>query len=173
VSGADLVPTILDAAGIAAPESPSLEGVSFMPLLEGSMEPRPHALFWHFPGYLNKPFPGSRDAQFRTRPVSVIRRGRWKLLLYHEEWVLDRKADEWCPGYGVELYDLEVDPGETRNLAPEETAICEELSTELLEWLSDRGASLAHEANPDYRPSGASDGDDRRRDWPGEETADD
>ena len=37
---------------------------------------------------------GQGIKNFRTRPVSVIRKGKWKLHLYHEEWILDGGKEE-------------------------------------------------------------------------------
>jgi uncharacterized sulfatase len=48
----------------------------------------------------------------------VIRRGPWKLI-------------ETFDPEGVELYNLAEDLGETRNLAPEQTALTEQLRKEL------------------------------------------
>nr|MDJ0851628.1 sulfatase [Myxococcota bacterium] len=84
----DLYPTFLAAAGVATPADVVLDGVNLVPLLEGgALEPR--ALFWHFPNYLKGRVAGSDDPYFRTRPVSVIRKGDWKLHLHHEPWALD------------------------------------------------------------------------------------
>ena len=56
-----------------------------------------------------------RDPVFRTRPVSAIRKGDRKLLLYHEEWQLDGGRNRLATNSAVELYDLRADPGERTN----------------------------------------------------------
>jgi len=57
----DIVPTALEAAGVAAP--PSLDGVSLLPLLAGKRSSGPHeALYWRF------------------GPQGAIRKGDWKLV---------------------------------------------------------------------------------------------
>ena len=47
-------------------------------------------MFVHWPGTVRCDFPviatDFYPTLFRTRPVSVIRKGEWKLLLFHEEW---------------------------------------------------------------------------------------
>lgn len=49
---------------------------------------------------------------FRTRPVSVILKGDWKLHLYHEEWQLDGGRAKLATSHAVELYNLAEDIGE-------------------------------------------------------------
>src|SRR5690606_28806875 len=89
VINVDLFPTFLDAAGAPVPEGKILDGESLLPLMTQQGELKRDSIFWHFPGYLDRPVLRGRDPLFRTRPVSVIRKGDWKLLLYHEEWQLD------------------------------------------------------------------------------------
>ena len=93
VINVDLFPTFLDAAGAPVPAGKVLDGESLLPLLKGEGELQRQAIFWHFPGYLDRPVIRGRPLDvrtgFRTRPVSVIRKGDWKLHLFHEEWQLD------------------------------------------------------------------------------------
>ncbi|MCU0795472.1 MAG: sulfatase [Akkermansiaceae bacterium] len=141
----DLFPTFLAAAGIPWPEKHLMDGADLAPLFAG--EPfSSRALFWHFPGYLDSPVrrgrPSDVDLGFRTRPVSVIRRGPWKLHLFHEEWLLDGGRAS-IPGNGaVELYHLGRDEGERKDLAADESAKRDELLDELLLWLDKVDAPL-------------------------------
>jgi len=92
VIGTDFYPTFLEMAGGGIPEDKVLDGLSILPLLEGKDNIGREKLFWHFPAYLQKYDGGmedARDPEFRTRPVSVIRAGDWKLMLFYEEWFLD------------------------------------------------------------------------------------
>ena len=86
------------------------------------------------PGYLDRAKTGARDKNFRTRPVSVIRKGKWKLHLYHEEWILDGGRGRIDTNRAVELYNLEKDISERNNLALNEKAVRNELLNELLSW---------------------------------------
>jgi arylsulfatase A-like enzyme len=116
----DLFPTILEMAGVAYQDRVSqvVDGKSFVPFLENAElrnEERP--LFWHFPHTYD---------QF---PYSAIRKGNWKLIYRH----LDQS---------LELYNLQNDLSETRNLAREEIDIRRELATLLSDYLREVEAGM-------------------------------
>ncbi len=87
---------------------------------------------------------------FRTRPVSVIRKGDWKLHLYHEEWQLDGGRGEIGTNRAVELYNIASDIGERHDVAATNTAKRDELLNDLLAWLKATNAPLPTEKNPAY-----------------------
>ena len=97
----DHLPTLLDLAGLPRPLD--AEGHSFRPTLLGQ--------------------PGTRDAEFLSWEFfeyggqQAIRKGRFKGIRRN----LHREIQP------LELYDLEVDPGETRNLAAEHPPVVAEL----------------------------------------------
>lgn len=132
VSSPDFMPTLMDAAGVAQPESAVRDGISLRNALQESPAAE-RALFWHYPHYGNQ----------GGAPAAAIRRGSWKLILWYE----DQK---------VELYDLSKDLSETTNLAasqPEKTAA---LRKELSEWQEKVGAKMPQN-NPRYaagKPNG-------------------
>jgi len=154
VIATDFFPTLLEIAGAARPAGKILDGVSLLPLLKGAASLDREAIYWHFPAYLQGNFPGSRDTKFRTRPVGVIRKGRWKLLQYFEEWVLDGGRDRIDTNNAIELYDLENDIGETTNLANTNKAKRDELLNMLIDWQKSVNAPIPTRPNPDYVPSG-------------------
>ncbi len=153
----DLYPTFLAAAGAAAPVGKILDGESLLPLLVGSAAAlaRP-AIFWHFPGYLDDPVTRGRDPVFRTRPVTVMRAGDWKLHLYHEEWQLDGGREKPAANRAVELYDLAADPGERTDVAASNPKKRDELLAGLLAWIGRTGAKLPALPNPAYDPAAKS-----------------
>ncbi len=162
VINVDFYPTFLDAAGASAPSGKALDGESLVPLFKGGKQLARAAIFWHFPGYLNGPNSGSRDQLFRTRPVTVIRKGDWKLHLFHEEWALDGGRDRLDKNHAVELYNLARDIGEKRNLALERKEKRDELVGDVLTWFERVEARLPTEANAKYDPTGP-DGKRQRR----------
>ena len=148
----DLYPTFLAIAGAAKPQGHVLDGESLVSLFRGGSALKRAALFWHFPGYLDNAVIRGRDPVFRTRPVSTIRKGDWKLHLYQEEWQLDGGRDKLATNNAVELYNLAADIEECKNLANENTAKRDELLEDLLAWFKSTDAKLPTERNPEYNP---------------------
>ena len=153
VISTDFYPTFLDIAGVEKPGKYTLDGTSILPLLKGEKTIDRDRLFWHFPAYLES-YSGlkedSRDTLFRTRPVSVIRKGNWKLLLFHEEWILDGGRERIPENNSVELYNLKTDISEHNNLCNTEIKIRDELLDDLLQWLEETEAPVPSEANPEF-----------------------
>ena len=153
VIGTDFYPTFLDASGTPVPEGKILDGKSLMPLLTQSGTLKERALFWHFPIYLQAYSVNNdegRDPLFRTRPGSSMRFGKWKLHEYFEDGKF-------------ELYDLEADKGEQKNLAesmPEKVA---ELKKMLYAWRAKMKAPVPTELNPDYDANAKVSSDKKKR----------
>lgn len=141
----DFMPTIAEIAAVPIPAGKQFDGVSIAPVLTGAKEHlEKRALFWHFPIYLQasgrkKADFVTHDRWFRTRPGSVIRSGKWKLHEYFEDGRL-------------ELYDLENDIGETKNVAEDHAAIATQLHTELKSWRLRVNAPTPTKLNPKYQP---------------------
>lgn len=117
VISCDLYKTMAQAGGGRPDEAP--DGLALTPLLQdpgGRLERE--ALYFHYPHYYET-----------TTPVSAVRARRWKLLEYHEDG-------------RTELYDLEQDPSETRNLAQANPGKAAELLGMLREWRSRVGAQM-------------------------------
>ncbi len=157
VINVDLFPTFLAAAGAAVPAGKVLDGESLLPLLKGGGALKREAIFWHFPGYLDNPVIRGRELDvrtgFRSRPVSVIHKGDWKLHLYHEEWQLDGGREKLATNHAVELYNLADDIGEHNDLASTNPVKRDELLNELLEWFKATDAPIPTVANPKYDPA--------------------
>jgi arylsulfatase A-like enzyme len=128
----DFYPTFIDIAGIEKKEGKILDGKSILPLLKQNGNFAREAIYWHFPAYLQ----GS-EGTFRTRPVSVIRSGNYKLLEFFED-------------NRLELYNLEKDIGENNELSDEKPAKTRELHRKLREWRESIDAPVPEKLNPDY-----------------------
>jgi arylsulfatase A len=126
VSSIDFFPTISEAAGVALPSGPVIDGVSLVPVLKQTGSLNRDALYWHFPHYREPDIP----------PYSIIRRGDWKLIKRYE-------------GPAFELYNLADDIGETNDLYETMPEKVEELEADLTAWLEETGAKLPR-TNPEY-----------------------
>ena len=113
----DLHPSLLALSGAPAPENQPLDGVSYAKFLtDPTHEKLNRDLFWHFPGYL-----GAGKDSWRTKPVSVVRSGDWKLIQSLED-------------KSIELYNLKNDIGEDDNLAISEKDKAAALLAKLDAW---------------------------------------
>ncbi|MEM9367834.1 MAG: sulfatase [Planctomycetota bacterium] len=138
VIGVDLYPTLCEIAQAGLPSDQAVDGVSLLPLLKGEIDAlAQRALYWHFPAYLDsyQRFDEQRDVLFRSRPCSVIRQGRWKLLQHFED-------------DAVELFDLESDIGEATNVAKRYPEHADELLKKLKTWQEGIQADIPRAANP-------------------------
>ena len=125
----DYFPTFREMAGAATGKT--LDGESLLPLFKQSGELERTSLFWHMPGYLDRPKDGARDKNFRTRPVSVIRKGQWKLHLYHEEWLLDGGREKIATNNSVNFTTSKRTSGNKPTSVEQEPEVRDELIEEL------------------------------------------
>jgi arylsulfatase A-like enzyme len=155
VMAIDLYPTMLELAGVEDIDQHldgyQIDGESILPVLLGKKEQlEERAMFWHFPAYLsgNKSYTGARSyPDYRQQPVSVIRRGDWKLMMYMEEWSLDGGREKIATNNAIELYNLKDDISESHNVALREVETRNRLLDELLAWQKAIGAPIPKEPN--------------------------
>jgi arylsulfatase A-like enzyme len=125
-NGIDLFPTLAELSGVKA-EGPA-DGVSLAGALKGeAVASRP--LFWHYPHYANQ----------GGKPGGAIRDGRWKLVEFYET---GRR----------ELFDLQADPSESRNLALDQPDRVAAMAKALDAWRKQAGAIMPT-PNAAYRPN--------------------
>lgn len=120
----DIFPTLLDLAGIS-PVNHLIDGKSLAGVLLGTGPMTDRILYWHYPHYHG----GSG-----MRPASALRKGKYKLIEWHEELLQGEPA--------LELYDLESDPGETHDISSDNPELLEELKNELHTWRNKAGAQM-------------------------------
>jgi arylsulfatase A-like enzyme len=163
----DLFPTFLAAARATTPAGKTLDGENLLPLFQEQGKLSREAIFWHFPGYLDKPVVRGRESDvrlgFRSRPVSVIRKGDWKLHLFHEEWQLEGGRAKLDTNHAIELYNLRDDAGERTDLSTRNKPKRDELLTDLLAWMQRADALIPAEKNPSYAGAVAEGADQRQR----------
>ena len=137
ISNLDFYPTIKNLVGYK--ESIDLDGEDLTPIFKGE-KLKKRELYFHFPIYL-EPYrvqlDSGTDPLFRTRPGTVIIKDNWKLHHYYE----DNK---------FELYNLEKDISESKNLVEINKEKKTELLMDLNNWRKAKNAPIPSKLNPYY-----------------------
>lgn len=129
LSTLDLFPTLCALGGVAIPAGVSFDGQDVSAAFQGRPVVRTNPLFWEYgrkpppsggPGKGLGAFPYPNEPGARS-PNLAVREGPWKLLV---------NAD----GTGAELYRLDDDPRESRNLAASEPERTRQLVAAALAW---------------------------------------
>ena len=117
----DLLPTFCAAVDHQLPQDLQVDGLNILPhLIDEKPLGERGTLFWQLDLYKWYPQPGDKPLPYATE---VARRGPWKLLASN--------------GRPVELFHLEDDPYERRNLLDVWLDVAKELATELQAWLKE------------------------------------
>lgn len=113
----DFLPTLAELTGNALPAN--LDGVSLLPLLQGEdLLPAQRTFIWHYPFNVIVKHPNDG---LPLTPHSAIRKGDYKLI--------------WDWHGRLELYDIQNDPFETKDLSRVETDRTHELFDALKAWI--------------------------------------
>jgi arylsulfatase A len=131
VIGYDLLPTFAETAGKPLDSADTdYDGESLLPVFHDSSRQIDRSLYWHFPYYHPErkfeealPSIGINDfAISQTLPQSAIRHGDQKLTYYYED-------------YRSELFNLNADIGEQKDLSKSQPEVASKLKSELTEYL--------------------------------------
>ena len=166
----DINPTVLELAGVTVDDQPVLDGVSLVPLLDGTMTERPEPIgFWQWPGRgvrtpsaewmramfdeqerLGGPVPAEDpDRSFLPdSPVAAdFRDGHaaWSDGRYKLHRVPAGKTEE----YRELLYDLDADPAESRDLSAEQPERVNAMRAALTDW---QRSVVGSYNEPDFSP---------------------
>jgi len=112
----DLVPSMLSLGGAKGAEAGSYDGEDLLSTLLGKEEASRKA-----PIYFSRPPDRKHYYGFENLPDLAVRDGQWKLLCDYD-------------GGRPQLYNLEDDPGESRNVADENPEVAKGLSRESVDW---------------------------------------
>mgnify|MGYP000013984153 CR=1 FL=1 len=129
MAGTDLPPTLCALAGVEPPERVQFDGENLAGALLGRAPSRRRPLFWQY----GPPHATLEPGKEHVSPSMAVRDGRWKLLVEPD-------------GSSAELYDLESDLGEARNLAKEESTRASGLWKRLCRWADDVGLETEERA---------------------------
>ncbi len=118
VANIDLAPTFLELAGLRPPAN--MDGRSYVPLMKGEKIAWRENLLYEY--YWEYAFP-------QTPTMHALRGSRYKYINYYGLWDIN------------ELYDLQTDPAESRNLisSPEHRPIANKMREELFSVLEKTG----------------------------------
>ncbi|MEM6690829.1 MAG: sulfatase [Planctomycetota bacterium] len=121
----DFFPTLLDFADGELPQNQTTDGVSLRPVFESpESQLTREQVFFHHPHY------------HHSRPASAIRTREWKLI-------------EFLDNGDLELYAIQEDIGESKNLASTRTQVASQLRRKLDLWRREVVAAMPL-ANPAY-----------------------
>ncbi len=128
VSHIDLFPTLLDLCGVKARAGPKVDGVTLRPLLEKGVSSAwpERTLFMHNPIDETNKFPGA----VRTQKYRLVREIKGPAGGSKAQ-ANDASATPW------QLYDMESDPGETKDLAADQPDMVKQLSEQYDVWFAD------------------------------------
>jgi len=127
-SAIDLVPSLLKITNTPTPDGVEFDGEDLSDTLLGrSTASRTAPLFFRRP-------PDRKEFRhYKNLPDLAVRSGKWKLYSDYD-------------GESPELYDLEADPSETKNVIAGNRALAKELTASLVSWHEslpqDNGPSL-------------------------------
>lgn len=116
----DFFPTFCSLAGVPLPDGVAFDGEDVSDIWRGKPRVRSKSLIWEY-GSIHSPLRGHPD---QHSPSLAIRDGKWKLLINTD-------------GSDAQLYDLDTDPGETRNVIGDHPAVTSRLKSRLLDWQQD------------------------------------
>ncbi len=123
----DITPTLLELCGIETPAGIKFDGRSLAPLLKGNESNwADRTLFTHNPINETNRYPGAVRTQ-KHRLVRELRGGAQG----GSKAKADRPPSEW------QLYDMQADPGEAKNIAGELPAVVADLSKQYESWFDD------------------------------------
>lgn len=133
VSLIDFYPTILDIAGAALPTNQLVDGLSLVPLLTSGDQTalRERALFWY------EMKSSAMENGSLILPGAAVRKGSWKMIKFF--------------GRPLELYNLDADPSELKNLAEQEPERAKTFEALIDGWLTGTGIAQP-QPNPAYNP---------------------
>jgi len=119
VTGTDYYPTLLEMLKLPLMPNQHVDGKSFVKALKGEPYER-GAVYWHFPHYSNHGY---------HSPQGAIRLGKYKLIEYFENGT-------------VQLFDLENDIGEKKDLSKEKPEMTKKLLKMLRNWRKEVDAKM-------------------------------
>ncbi len=128
----DVMPTLLEAAGVGMPEDRAIDGISMLSNLRGDSNDWPDRRLFYQLHAGKEPF---RYVHF------AVRTARYKMISRHDNphVVYDPPSEKQIKAIlgSLELYDIQADPSEIHNLAAEEPEVVDRLLEDYERWFDD------------------------------------
>lgn len=137
----DYFPTLLEIAGNPHPQTAQkLDGRSFLPLLKGTQMDKERPLLFHIPNI----WLGGNVKNDNYSACTAMRQGDWKLLYWH-------------PDQRFELFNIEEDISEEKNLAAQQPDRVKSMAVTMTKLLKERKAQMPtyKEGNVTGAPAGS------------------
>ena len=115
-SAMDLAPSLLKLTASKPSDKQPTDGENVLSTLLGNSKASRQA-----PLYFSRPPDRKSFYGFQNLPDLAVRQGRWKLLCDYD-------------GKRIQLYDITLDPTESKNLASSEPVVSEQLSRDVIQW---------------------------------------
>lgn len=119
ISAVDFFPTFCKLAGASLPKNLKPDGEDVSAIFFGKEFTRKKPMFWEYGR--NETFGYPREYPGQISPNVAVRDGKWKLLVNDD-------------GSQVELYDIDADRYETKNVAEKHPKIANRLKKAALDW---------------------------------------
>jgi len=123
VTGTDHYPTLLNLASLPLQPEHHIDGQSYANILLNKNQSARSPMFWHFKTQ------GHLARVCGTPSGTVINDGTYKLI-------------NWYDSGNVELYNIDKDIGETKNISQENPQVTQQLMKKLARWQSDMSIAV-------------------------------
>jgi len=128
----DIMPTLLEAAGVQLTRKVKFDGMSLMPLLTGKVTPSN----WPDRTLIMQGYP---EAKPQIRRCFMVRNQRYKLVQGYGNKFLDKVTANRIPedNFKYELFDIDKDPGENHDIAAQHPKMVKKMKRQYEEWFRD------------------------------------
>lgn len=125
----DIMPTLLEAAGIRPQRDVRFDGISLLPLLTGRVAPAD----WPDRTLIMQGYPEGKP---QIRRCFIVRNQRYKLVQGYGNKFLDKATAHRIPedNFKYELFDMDKDPGENHDISAQHPKMAEKMKRQYEEW---------------------------------------
>jgi arylsulfatase A len=126
VNGTDILPTFCNIAGVNVPYDRTIDGEDITSVFHGKSVERTKPLCWFFPAH--------EDTYYRM-PHMIFRENEYTLLAWFNKKSKDELIMDWIKNARLEkfeLYNLQIDAGQTNDLRQKEPKRFNKMKTDMV-----------------------------------------